>query len=69
MKRIALVLALAGACTLETLAASPALALETYEAQMQATDAASQARIDMLSTLALPHCDERTQRHDRMCHR
>ena len=47
MKRIALVLALAGACTLETLAASPALALETYEAQMQATDAASQARIDM----------------------
>jgi len=47
MKRIALVLALAGVCTLETLAASPALALETYEAQMQATDAASQARIDM----------------------
>jgi predicted dithiol-disulfide oxidoreductase (DUF899 family) len=48
MKRIALVLALAGACTLETLAASPALALETYEAQMQATDVASQARIDMV---------------------
>jgi predicted dithiol-disulfide oxidoreductase (DUF899 family) len=47
MKRIALVLALAGACTVETVAASPALALETYLAQMEATDAASQARIDM----------------------
>ncbi|MFL6753721.1 MAG: L,D-transpeptidase family protein [Sphingomicrobium sp.] len=47
MKRIALVLALAGACTLETLTAPPAHALETYQAQMEATDAASQARIDM----------------------
>ena len=43
MKRISLVLALAGMCTLELTTASPALALETYEAKMEATDAASQA--------------------------
>ena len=49
MKRLTLVLAIAGMCTLEMTAASPALALETYEAQMQASDAASQARIDMLN--------------------
>jgi lipoprotein-anchoring transpeptidase ErfK/SrfK len=48
MKRISLVLALAGMCTLELMTASPALALETYEAKMEATDAASQARVDML---------------------
>ena len=49
MKRISPVLALAGACTLALAAApSPALALETYEATMEATDAASQARVDML---------------------
>lgn len=48
MKRMALVLALAGACTFGSLAASsPAFALETYEAQAAASDAASQARIDM----------------------
>jgi lipoprotein-anchoring transpeptidase ErfK/SrfK len=43
-----MVLALAGTCALGTMTASPAFALETYEAQMQASDAASQARIDML---------------------
>ena len=49
MKRISPVLALAGACTLAMAAApTPALALETYEAKMEATDAASQARVDML---------------------
>jgi len=48
MKRITLVLALAGMSTAELMAASPAFALETYEAQMEASDAASQARIDML---------------------
>jgi predicted dithiol-disulfide oxidoreductase (DUF899 family) len=48
MKRIALVLALAGMCTLDLVAASPALAVETYEAKMEASDAASQARVDML---------------------
>ena len=50
MKRLAFVLAAAGMCTLGmTAAAAPAFALETYEAQMQASDAASQARIDMLN--------------------
>ena len=49
MKRLTLVLAMAGMCTLGMTAASPAFALETYEAQMQASDAASQARIDMLN--------------------
>ncbi len=48
MKRLSLVLAFAGMCTLELTAASPAFALETYEAKMEASDAASQARIDML---------------------
>lgn len=48
MKRIALVLALTGSCVLATaVAPTPAAAVETYEAQMQASDAASQARIDM----------------------
>ncbi len=49
MRRLSVVLAFAGMCTLElTAAASPALALETYEAKMEASDAASQARIDMV---------------------
>jgi L,D-transpeptidase catalytic domain len=48
MKRLALVLALAGMCTLDLAAASPAFALETPEAKMEASDAASQARIDMV---------------------
>jgi len=49
MKRIVPVLALLGTCTLAmTVAASPAAALETYAAKMEASDAASQARIDML---------------------
>ena len=49
MKRIALVLALAGTCILNFAATSPAVALETYEAQVAASDAASQARIDMIT--------------------
>src|SRR6476661_6855467 len=49
MKRLAFVLAAAGMCTFGmTTAASPAFALETYEAKIEASDAASQARIDML---------------------
>jgi hypothetical protein len=48
MKRMAFVLALAGTCILNLAGASPALALETYEARTEASDAASQARIDML---------------------
>ena len=48
MKRIASVLALASICILDLVAASPAAALETYQAQVAASDAASQARIDMI---------------------
>jgi hypothetical protein len=49
MKQLALALALTGSCVLATtVATTPAYALETYEAKMQASDAASQARIDML---------------------
>lgn len=49
MKKLALALALTGSCVLATsLSSTPAYALETYEAKMEATDAASQARIDML---------------------
>ena len=49
MKQLALKLALSGLCAFGTLAtAVPASALETYEAKMEASDAASQARIDML---------------------
>ena len=49
MKKLAYALALAGSCVLATtVAVTPASALETYEAQMQASDAASQARVDML---------------------
>ena len=49
MKQLALALALTGSCVFATtIASTPASALETYEAQMEASDAASQARIDML---------------------
>jgi predicted dithiol-disulfide oxidoreductase (DUF899 family) len=48
MKRIASVLAFASMCTLDLAVASPAAALETYQAQLEASDAASQARIDMV---------------------
>jgi lipoprotein-anchoring transpeptidase ErfK/SrfK len=49
MKKLAYALALTGSCVFATnLASTPARALETYEAQMAATDAASQARADML---------------------
>ena len=48
MKQLAIALALTGSCVLATTAVStPAFALETYEAKMEASDAASQARIDM----------------------
>src|SRR6476469_4639536 len=51
MKRLALALALAGSCVLgSTAVVTPASALETYEAKMEAMDAASQARIDLLDT-------------------
>ena len=48
MKRLAIVLALAGSCVLgSSVLSTPAFALETYQAQMAASDAAGQARIDM----------------------
>lgn len=51
MKLLAIALALSGASILGTTALStPALALETYEARMEATNAAMQARADMLAT-------------------
>jgi len=46
MNKLALVLALASTCVLETaIGSTPAFALETYEAKIEASDAASQARI------------------------
>jgi lipoprotein-anchoring transpeptidase ErfK/SrfK len=49
MKQLALALALTGSCVLAaTVATTPASALETYQAKMEASDAASQARVDML---------------------
>ena len=49
MKQLAIALALTGSCVLaNSIAVTPASALETYEAQMEASDAASQARVDML---------------------
>lgn len=48
MKQLAYALALTGSCVFATaLASTPARALETYEAQVAASDAASQARLDM----------------------
>ena len=49
MKQLALMLALTGTCVFGfSVSATPASALETFEAQVAASDAASQARIDML---------------------
>src|SRR6476659_2600864 len=48
MKRIAILLALAGSSVLATAVSTPAVALETPEAQMASMDAAGQARIDMM---------------------
>jgi hypothetical protein len=49
MKRLTLALAVTGLCASAALTtAAPAFALETYEAQMEASDAASQARVDMI---------------------
>lgn len=49
MKQLVLALALSGSCVFATaLVSTPAHALETQEAQMEATDAASQARVDLI---------------------
>jgi hypothetical protein len=48
MKQLALALALTGTCAFGAAAVStPAFGLETYAARMEASDAASQARLDM----------------------
>jgi hypothetical protein len=48
MKRMAMVLALAGSCALAvTTIPAPAFALETWEAKLQASDVASHAAFDM----------------------
>jgi hypothetical protein len=48
MKQLAFALALTGTCVIGATAVStPAFGLETYAAQMEASDAASQARLDM----------------------
>ena len=50
MKQLAYALALTGLCASAALTpATPAFALETYEAQLEASDAASQARVDMIN--------------------
>ncbi|HET8750010.1 MAG TPA: L,D-transpeptidase family protein [Sphingomicrobium sp.] len=48
MKQLAIALAMTGACVLATSVATPASALETYEAKAEAADAAIQAHSDML---------------------
>lgn len=48
MKQLAIALAMTGSCVLATSVATPASALETYEAKAEAADAAIQARSDML---------------------
>src|SRR3954454_5593678 len=51
MKRLATALALAGSCVLATSALpTPAFALETFEAKIEASEAASQAAFDMFET-------------------
>jgi lipoprotein-anchoring transpeptidase ErfK/SrfK len=47
-KQLAIALALAGTCALSSLPTAANAAMETYEAQMAASDAAAQARMDML---------------------
>jgi hypothetical protein len=56
MKRLAIALALAGSCVLATSAIpTPAFALETFEAKMQASEAASRATFDMFETFGFKH--------------
>ena len=56
MKQLALALALTGTCVLGfSVSATSASALETYQAQMEASDAASQASLDMLEAFGFKH--------------
>ncbi|MEO8455434.1 MAG: L,D-transpeptidase family protein [Sphingomicrobium sp.] len=54
MKRLAIALALAGSCVLATsVLPSPAFALETFEAKMEASELASRAAFDMFEAFGL----------------
>jgi hypothetical protein len=56
MKQLALAVALAGTCVLGVSASStPAFGLETFEARTTASDAASQARLDMFEAFGFKH--------------
>src|SRR3954465_15915849 len=56
MKRLATALALAGSCVLATSALpTPAFALETFEAKMEAREAASHAAFDMFQAFGIKH--------------
>jgi hypothetical protein len=56
MKQLAIALALTGSCVFATtFATTPASALETFEAKMEASDAASQARLDMFEAFGFKH--------------
>jgi hypothetical protein len=55
MRRIAIVFAVAGSCVLAASASTPALALETYEAKVEASDAAAQAAFDMFEAFGFKH--------------
>ena len=58
MKRLALTLALASTCILGT-ASTPAFALETYQARMEASDAAAQAQYDMFEAFGFKTAEAR----------
>jgi hypothetical protein len=56
MKRLAFLLALTGSCVFATsVAVTPASALETIEAKMEASDAASSAALDMMQAFGFKH--------------
>jgi lipoprotein-anchoring transpeptidase ErfK/SrfK len=56
MKRLVTVFAVAGTCMLATITpAPPAFALETYEAKLEASEAASQAAFDMFQAFGFKH--------------
>lgn len=55
MKQLAYALALAGSCVLATSVTTPAFALETYEAKMEASDAAQLAAFDMFEAFGFKH--------------
>ncbi len=56
MKRLAYALALAGSCVLaSSVTSTPAFALETFEAKMEAGDAAQLAGLDMFQAFGFKH--------------